>query len=69
MGADDANEGFGGGECLEHEWVLEDLDVHAQGADMIDRCIHCGALAVDQSARNDPYRVPLTGRRRRKKPE
>lgn len=46
MGADDANEGTGPGECPGHDWQLEQVVLAGDGAHLHKTCTRCGADVI-----------------------
>lgn len=46
MGSDDANEGDGDGECVEHVWQLQAATLNADGAYLEKRCVRCPAVVM-----------------------
>ncbi|MDN5931402.1 MAG: hypothetical protein L0I24_10125 [Pseudonocardia sp.] len=46
MGADDANQGNGPGECVEHVWRVTGMTLTAAGAHVDHECERCEALLV-----------------------
>lgn len=51
MGQDDANEGHGAGECVEHAWRLEGVTLGFGSVKAAEdySCIRCGAVTMRQS--------------------
>lgn len=48
MGADDANEGTGPGECIEHVFKLRAVTFSLSGAYRELQCVRCGAEVMRQ---------------------
>lgn len=52
MGADDANEGSGAGECPGHRFVVTVVSGSpAGGLDLTEECVRCGAVRFAPSER------------------
>ena len=50
MGADDANEGHGDGECVEHVWLFVRAVLDGKGSLRTFRCSRCRAEYVQGAA-------------------
>ena len=64
MAADDANEGHGRGECIEHRWKIRTVVLASDGAHIQSECLRCGALTIETPNDLNPGRDKLRGRRR-----